>query len=148
MPNKLLRYSIAFVLLLGLISVRIFEEKLFYDPLLDYFHNANRTTLPPLNTLNLFVNVMFRFLLNLLLTVFIVKMIFWKQNYVKFTIIVGIITLAILLPLYAYMVNNGLNFGETIFFYVRRFLIQPMLLIILIPCFYYQEIQHKKATQN
>lgn len=147
MPNKYLRYSIAFVLIVGLVLIRAFEEKLFYDPLLSYFHDTKRTTLPQLDTLNLYINVMFRFLLNLLLTVFIVKMIFWKQSYVKFTIIIGILTLVILLPFYGYMVNNNLNFGETIFFYVRRFLIQPMLLIILIPCFYYQEIQHKKATQ-
>ena len=143
---KILRYTLAAIVLLLIVSVRIFETKLFYDPLLTFFKDSNRVELPPFDDVKLYTNVFFRYMINLLLIVLFVKLIFWKQNYVKFTIIVGVLTLVILLPLYGFMLNNQLNFGEMIFFYVRRFLIQPMLLIILVPCFYYQEIRNKKAT--
>ncbi|RLZ11884.1 exosortase F system-associated membrane protein [Faecalibacter macacae] len=148
MPNKILRYAIAGLLVFGLIAVRMFETKLFYDPLLAFFKNSNHTILPQMDLIKLYTHVFFRYMINLFLTVIIVKILFWKQSYVKFTIIVGIIGFVLLLPIYAYMLNNNLNFGEMIFFYVRRFLIQPMFMIILIPCFYYQEIRNKKATLN
>ncbi|QTV06293.1 exosortase F system-associated membrane protein [Faecalibacter bovis] len=148
MPNKFLRYAIAVILIFGLIAVRFFETKLFYDPLLEYFKNSKHSSLPQIDLMKLYTHVFFRFMINLFLTVLIIKMLFWKQSYVKFTIIVGIIGFVILLPIYAYMLKNNFNFGEMIFFYVRRFLIQPMFMIILIPCFYYQEIRNKKATLN
>lgn len=147
MPNKYLRYAIAVLLIFGLIAVRMFETKLFYDPLLDFFKNSSRNTLPQMDLMKLYTHVFFRYMINLFLTVLIVKMLFWKQSYVKFTIIIGIIGFVILLPAYAYMLSNNFNLGEMIFFYIRRFLIQPMFMIILIPCYYYQEIRNKKATQ-
>lgn len=143
---KIVRYLLAGLVLILIISVRVFETQIFYDPLLAFFKDSNHGALPPFDQFKLYTNVFFRYMINLLLIVLFVKLIFWKQSYVKFTIIVGIITLLILLPIYGYMLNNNLNFGEMIFFYVRRFLIQPMLLIILIPGFYYQEIRNKKAT--
>ncbi|HAD79058.1 MAG TPA: exosortase F system-associated protein, partial [Flavobacteriaceae bacterium] len=38
MPNKYLRYAIAVLLVFGLILVRKFEDVLFYDPFIKYFH--------------------------------------------------------------------------------------------------------------
>jgi len=146
MPHKIIRYALAAFLLGGIISVRIFEEDLFYDPLLEFFKNSKHEFLPSMDFTKLYIHVFFRYFLNLLLTTLIVKVLFWEQRYVKFTIIIGIIGFVILLPLYAYMLQNNLNFGEMIFFYIRRFLIQPMFLILLVPCFYYQEIKIKKAT--
>lgn len=127
-----------------MVAVRFLEHKLFYDPLIIYFKNSNHSTLPTMDMARLYVNVFLRYMLNLLLTVLIVKVLFWNKSYVKFTIVVGIIGFIILLPLYAYQLNHNLIWNEMIFFYVRRFLIQPMFLIILIPCFYYQEIKNKK----
>jgi len=143
---KIARYLIAGIVLLLIVSVRIFETQLFYDPLLAFFRDSNHEGLPKIDQFKLYSNVFFRYMINLLLIVLFVKLIFLNQSYVKFTIIIGVITLLILLPIYGYMLNNQLNFGEMIFFYIRRFLIQPMLLIILVPCFYYQEIRNKKAT--
>ena len=59
-----------------------------------------------------------------------------------------IIGLIVLLPIYNYLISTQFSSGEMIFFYVRRFLIQPMFLLILVPCFYYQEIQYKKTVEN
>lgn len=147
MQHKYVRYILAAAVAVAIIAVRFLEQDLFYDPLLDYFKHANRGILPPIDSIKLNMHVFLRYMINLLLTVLMIKLIFWKQTYVKFTIICGCVGLVILLPLYAYMLSKNLEFGEMIFFYVRRFLIQPMFLIILIPCFYYQEVQNKKATE-
>ena len=147
MQNKYVRYILAAIVAIAIVGVRFLEQDLFYDPLLDYFKHTNREVLPPIDFVRLYIHVFFRYMINLLLTVLIIKLIFWKQSYVKFTIIVGILGLLILLPIYAYMISNELKSGEMLFFYVRRFLIQPMFLILLLPCFYYQEVQNKKATE-
>lgn len=146
MPNKWVRIAGIILLLLGLVAVRFFEDQLFYDPLIKYFHLV-KASFPSVDETKLYVHVFFRFILNLLLTVLLIKLLFWKQAYVKFTIIVGVIVFILTLPLYAYQLQHEFNFGQMIFFYTRRFLIQPMLLIILVPCFYYQEILNKKATK-
>ncbi len=144
MPNKYIRILLAIVLIIGLIAVRFFEDRIFYDPLIHYFKYF-KARFPQLNETKLYSHIFLRYMLNLLFTVLLIKVIFWKQQYVKFTIIIGVLGLAILLPLYAYQLHNHLIWGDMIFFYVRRFLIQPMFLIILVPCFYYQEIKNKKA---
>lgn len=144
MPNKYLRFGIVIILILCLIAVRKYEENLFYDPLTRYFYYF-KSNFPAFNEMKLYTNIFFRYMLNLLLSVLVIKMIFWKPNYIRFTIVTGIILFIILLPLYAFQLSNKLIWGDMIFFYTRRFLIQPMFLIILVPCFYYQEIKNKKA---
>ncbi|WP_291119305.1 exosortase F system-associated membrane protein [Empedobacter sp. UBA7248] len=148
MPNKYLRYAIAILLVFGLILVRKFEDVLFYDPFLQYFHRIGHSKFPEIDLAKLNASLMVRYLINTLLTVLIVWFIFWKKSYVKFSIIIMIIGLIILLPIYNYLISTQFSSGEMVFFYVRRFLIQPMFLLILVPCFYYQEMQHKKTVEN
>ena len=148
MTNKYIRYAIAIVLVFGLILVRKYEDLLFYDPFINYFHEVGEKYFPEVNLGKLAASVMLRYLINTLLTVFIVWFIFWKKTYVKFSIIILILGLIILLPIYIYMIKTEFSSGELVFFYIRRFLIQPMFLLILVPCFYYQEIQHKKTLEN
>ena len=148
MPNKYLRYGIAALFVFGLVMVRKFEDILFYDPFIKYFHLVGHTKFPEIDMAQLNASVMVRYLINTLLTVLIVRFIFWKKSYVKFSIFILIIGLIGLLPIYNYLISTQFSSGEMIFFYVRRFLIQPMFLLILIPCFYYQEIQHKKTDEN
>lgn len=148
MLNKYLRYAIAVLLVFGLILVRKFEDILFYDPFLEYFHFVGHSKFPEIDLPQLNASLMVRYLINTLLTVLIIWFIFWKKSYVKFSIIIMIIGLIILLPIYNYLISTQFSSGEMIFFYVRRFLIQPMFLLILVPCFYYQEIQYKKTFEN
>ena len=148
MPNKYLRYAIAVLLVFGLILVRKFEDVLFYDPFIKYFHFVGHSKFLEIDLPKLTASLMVRYLINTLLTVLIIWFIFWKKSYVKFSIIIMIIGLIILLPIYNYLISTQFSSGEMVFFYVRRFLIQPMFLLILVPCFYYQEIQHKKTVGN
>lgn len=147
MPNKYIRYTIALLLIIGLILVRRFENILFYDPFIEYFA-FSRKIFPELDLAKFNASTTLRFAINTLLTVLIIWFIFWKRNYVRFSILVIIIGFVFLLPLYNYLISTKFSSGEMIFFYVRRFLIQPMFVLILIPCFYYQEIQNKKRDEN
>lgn len=148
MPNKYIRYAIAILLILGLILVRKFEDVIFYDPFTDYFRLLGRPNFPDVDIAKFNASTMLRYAINTLLTVLIIWFIFWNRSYVKFSILVLIIALIILLPIYNYLISTQFSSGEMIFFYVRRFLIQPMFVLILIPCFYYQEIQYKKRDEN
>ena len=148
MPNKYLRYGIAICLVFGLILVRKYENDIFYDPFIDYFHHFGRKLFPTFDLGKLNASIMLRYLINTLISVLIIWFIFWNKKYVKFSIIVLIVALIILLPIYNYLISTKFSSGELVFFYIRRFLIQPMFLLILVPCFYYQEIQHKETLEN
>ena len=95
MPNKYLRYAIAVLLVFGLILVRKFEDVLFYDPFIKYFHFVGHSKFPEIDLPKLTASLMVRYLINTLLTVLIIWFIFWKKSYVKFSIIIMIIGLII-----------------------------------------------------
>ncbi len=148
MPNKYLRYAIAFLFIIGLILIRKYEDALFYDPLIRFFNRIGHSKLPEIDFGKMNASLLFRYLINSLFSILVIWFLFWNKKYIRFSIIIYIVVLIILIPIYNYMIKENFPSGEMIFFYIRRFLIQPMFLLILVPCFYYQEIQHKKTVEN
>jgi exosortase F-associated protein len=144
MLNKLLQNkTTVFVLMLLvalLASVRAFEKQLFYDPFLIYFEaDYLNWPLPEFNALKLFLSLLFRFTLNSIISLGIIYFLFKEVEMVKFAAFLYvfffvILTTAYFIIIYFYGENNNL-----ILFYVRRFLIQPLFLILFIPAFYYQK---------
>lgn len=143
--NKWLKFLLVVVLIFGLILIRKYEDVLFYDPFLDYFKHSNTKHFPYYDLQQLYASISLRYALNTLLTVFIVAVIFQNKKYTKFTIITLIAAFVILLPLYHYALLQEFEIGENIGFYIRRFLIQPMFVLILIPAFLYQDYQKKNS---
>jgi|SRR5690606_21580460 len=144
--NKWLRYGWAAVLIFGLILVRKFEAELFYDPFLAYFKSDfYHSEFPPYDLGKVILNILFRYFLNLLLSVLIIGLIFWRKNYMKYTVYVWIGFLILFLPLYVYFIETEFSLGENYGFYIRRFLIQPILLLLLIPAFFYHQQTTKRA---
>lgn len=138
--NKWLRYGLAAVLIFGLILVRKFETELFYDPFLAYFKSDfYNSEFPQYDLGKLILNILFRYFLNLLLSVLIIGLIFWRKDYMKYTAYIWLGFLAVFLPLYVYFIETHFSLGENYGFYIRRFLIQPVLLLILIPAFFYHQ---------
>lgn len=132
--NKWLRYSLVVVLVIALVLVRKFETTLFYDPFLEYFHGRiERAYYPEYDLWKVVLNVMYRYLLNSLISLLIIGLVFNKKSYVKFSAYVYVVFLLLLLPIYIYLVEHYFELGNNIGFYVRRFLIQPLLLLILLP---------------
>ena len=138
--NKIIKISLILILVALLVLVRAYESNLFYDPFIIYFKQDFLSEELPLYDLNLFlINHLYRFSINFLLSITIIYIAFENWQFVKFSIWVFTISFLVLIPLYYFMIYNNFSFGYIIAFYVRRFLIHPLLLIILIPALYFKK---------
>jgi len=124
------------LLLVLLISVRIFQEQLFYDPLLDFFKMENKA-MPVYAPFQLFLGLAFRYLLNTGLSLGIIWLFFKDSSVLKLAAILYVIFFVVLIAAFFVVLNLG-NPNLLVLFYIRRFLIQPLFLILFIPAFYYQ----------
>ena len=124
-------------LLLLLISVRIFQRVLFYDPLLAFFESSKKQ-LPPYNGAKLYLSLVFRYILNSLISLGILWVVFKDKSIVKLSSTLLLVFFIFLLGVFAIVLNTE-NPSLLIIFYIRRFLIQPLFLILFLPAFYYQK---------
>ena len=128
----------------GLACIRFFEGSLFYDPLVEFYDsNFQDKAFPDLNEWLYTLNIIFRFVLNTIISVILIWIAFRKKSYIKFSIILYSILLAVGLIFFWFMVYNIQPKEYMTLFYIRRFLIQPILLIVLIPAFYFQRLNKK-----
>lgn len=136
------RILLILILLFGLASIRAFENDLFYDPFLEYFKsNYQQTKLPEIDNFNLFIGLFFRYFLNSILSILIIHLVFIDLKIIKFASIVYFIFFIILiLAFYLMLIYFGNNNKMTLF-YIRRFLIQPIFLLLFLPGFYFQKSQ-------
>lgn len=141
MSNKILQTSIIIFLLGLLIGVRMVEH-LFYDPLNIYFENDYlHVSLPEINYIKLIMSMILRFLINSGISILIIWLIFKNTAYVQFSLKFYSIILLILLPTFFLLILNSDFYLPT--FYVRRFLIQPLFVFLLIPAFHFQNHLNK-----
>ena len=127
--------------LLGLILVRAFEDDLFYDPFLSFFKiDYQNKPLPDLNCYLLFVNLLLRYALNTFFSLIIIRLLFNERNLMIFSGYLFPVLFVVLVVVFF----GTLHFSEEpdylMLFYIRRFLIQPLFLVLFIPAFYYQQI--------
>jgi exosortase F-associated protein len=147
MLHKILSNKIRIIQLLFLISalvlVRAFENQLFYDPFLDFFkQNFNTLSLPHVNSLKLFLGLFFRYNLNTFVSLAIIYVLYKDLNLVKFAFIVYCIFFLLLIILLFFIIHFTEENHNWLLFYVRRFLIQPIFLMLFVAGFYYQRINH------
>ncbi len=137
---KILNWIIVILGIFGLIGVRMMEDRLFYDPFLDYFHLANKDAVfPDFVWFKLVLNYLFRFLLNLILSAVVVHFIFKNKQWTVQAMVLMLIVFAITFPLYLYAISTKFEIGYLFSFYMRRFVIQPLILLLIIPMFYYRK---------
>lgn len=123
-----------------LILIRTFEETIFYDPLLKYFKYESTTMkLPIINPIKLFVSMGFRYYLNSLISMGILYLIFKDTKIVKFSMLLYIIFGSILMIWFVFTLHFFGDENKMTLFYIRRFIIQPIFLLLFIPAFYYQK---------
>ncbi|KGO94231.1 exosortase F system-associated membrane protein [Flavobacterium subsaxonicum] len=125
------------VLLVLLVSVRIFEQKLFYDPLLNFFKFGGKV-IPKYNGLKLFLGLTFRYVLNTALSLGIIWFCFKDKSVLKLTTLLYVIFFVVLIGIFFVLLNTS-NPSLMLLFYIRRFIIQPLFLILFVPAFYYQK---------
>ena len=140
--SKSTRYIlIAFGILL-LMLIRYFENSLFYDPFLQFFKNDYLyIDSPRQETLKLTFFTTIRYAINTLISIGILYVVFKDKNVVKFSIVLYAIAFVFLLIAFLYFVINPKQEDYYLFFNVRRFLIQPLILIVLLPAFYYHKLR-------
>ena len=143
--NFIPRILLIVLLFLMLIAVRAFVQPYFYDPLIDYFKNDYlHSAIPQIDLAHFFFNLFYRYILNTVLSLAIIYLVYTNLKVLKFSIkfyIVAFIVLSIILII---LLKFDLNQGYRLVFYVRRFLIHPVFLLLLLPAFYYQKLKLKK----
>ncbi len=128
------------ILVFALISVRAFESKLFYDPFLEFFHGEiQNKPLPEYDGFKLFLGLFFRYLINSVITVSIVYLLFKETSIVKLTTFLLLGFFIVLIAILFLILNFSSHPDYLYVFYIRRFLIQPLFLILFVPAFYYQK---------
>lgn len=138
---KLTRYILAVLLLLVLVAIRGFEDDLFYDPYLTFFENDYLyMDNPRREVAKLVFYTSLRYLLNTLASLGILYFVFNDKVMIKFSTLLYIIAYVLLLIPFLYFVINPRQEDYFLFFNVRRFLIQPIGLILLLPAFYYYKL--------
>ena len=140
--TKPIRYALLALGILLLVLIRYFENSLFYDPYLQFFESDYLyIDSPRRETLKLTLFTTLRFVLNTAISIGILYVVFRDKNVVKFSVLLYSIAYLILLILFLYFVINPKQEDYYLFFNVRRFLIQPLFVTILLPAFYYHKIR-------
>ncbi|WP_411556565.1 exosortase F system-associated membrane protein [Lutibacter sp. TH_r2] len=132
------------ILFVALIFLRGIYRSFLYDPLTEYFNFSYLNEgFPDINKLKYFGTVTVRYFLNSVISLLII-FVFFNNKKVVFLALKIYVFLFLLLNL-IFFIELNFNFSNTylVLFYVRRFLIHPLLLLILLPAFYYQQIAKK-----
>jgi exosortase F-associated protein len=138
--SKLTKYILLFALFLLLVLIRFFEEELFYDPYLLFFQNDYLyMDNPRREVFKLTAFTTLRYVLNTIISLSIIYIVFKEISMIKFSTIIFAIAYFVLLVLFLYFVLNPRQEDYYLFFNIRRFLIQPIILLFLLPAFYYHK---------
>jgi exosortase F-associated protein len=132
---------IQIVFLIGLFGlIRAFENQLFYDPFLNYFKTENPANYPKFDWLALLWSLFFRYALNALISLGLLYILFNDIDLVRFSGFLFAVFFVILLVLFSVVLFYFDESQKMILFYVRRFLIQPIFILLFIPGFYFQKV--------
>ncbi|MCS4303161.1 exosortase F system-associated membrane protein [Chryseobacterium sp. BIGb0232] len=142
---KILSWLLVISGICGLIGVRVMEDKIFYDPFLDYFHEANKNiAFPAFEWGKLVGGYLFRFALNLFFSCLIIQGLFKNKQWTIQGALMILIIFLITFPIYLYCIQNRFEIGYLFSFYMRRFVIQPLIILLIVPVFYYRKQMDRK----
>ncbi len=134
------KIGLCLFLIVLLILIRAFEETLFYDPFLEYYKSEySQLTFPKINIFKLFFSLGIRFYLNSVISLFLLYVLFKDRQIVKFTAMLYMILGSILMISFIFMLTFFGEENKMTLFYIRRFLIQPIFILLFIPAFFYQK---------
>jgi exosortase F-associated protein len=124
-----------------LVFIRLFEDQLFYDPFLQFFkQDYKNKTLPNFEGVKLFLGILLRYSLNTIFSLAILYLLFKQKELVRFAMILYVVFFIGLLFAFFGLLYFSKQPDYLILFYIRRFIIQPLFLVLFIPAFYYQKL--------
>lgn len=128
-------FTIPFII--GFVLIRTYESSWFYDPFLIYFKGSYQNApFPDFESFRLFFNLFLRYFLNTLLSLGIIYVMFKNKEFLKVASVLYTVFFVALIVGFFIIVR----FTESDFFlfYIRKFLIQPLFLLLFLPAFYFQ----------
>lgn len=133
------------LLVILLVLVRMFEHQLFYDPLIDFYRYGGYLSgeIPEIDFIYLLFHLSLRFWLNTLISLLILYVAFFDKNIVKFSALLYSIIFIFGGITFAFFLRNLDQNNVMTLFYIRRFLIHPVFILILLPAFYYYRLQKR-----
>ncbi|WP_395074360.1 exosortase F system-associated protein [Flavobacterium sp.] len=148
MLNKLFNNKIEILQIIVLIGffviVRTFENQLFYDPFLEYFKSEIPLVYPKFEPVKLYFSLFIRYLINAIISILVLYVIFKDLNLFKFSMFLYVLFFIILTIGFYICLNYFDENHKMILFYIRRFIIQPIFILIFIAGFYFQNQSEKK----
>ncbi|AYN00554.1 exosortase F system-associated membrane protein [Chryseobacterium sp. 3008163] len=146
---KILSWFLVVAGVFGLVGVRMVEDEIFYDPFLDYFHAANKNiNFPEFEWGKLILSHVLRFVLNLFFSCIIIHFLFKNKEWTIQGALLMSIVFAITFPIYLYCIYDRFDVGYLFSFYMRRFVIQPLILLLIVPLFYYRKQILLRSNQS
>ena len=143
--NKSLKIGLIIVCFILLALVRMFQSELFNDPFIDFYKENYLQKQPPeIQQFSLYLNTAFRYFLNTIISLLAIYIAFPKKSVIKFSVFFYTVAFVLLMLMKIVVVNQLQPELYSLLFYIRRFLIQPIFVIVLLPAFYYQ---HKIQKQ-
>lgn len=148
MLSKLLEHKtkilVAILIIMCFGIIRAFENKIFYDPFLIYFESDFKNSpFPQVDIFKLFGGLLLRYFLNTVLSLILIYTLFQEIEILKFTAFLYGFFLILLLGMFVVIIEYFQDW-TWLLFYVRRFIIQPIFVLLFIPAFYYQQQNLKK----
>ncbi|WGK65348.1 exosortase F system-associated membrane protein [Croceiramulus getboli] len=137
------RILVIVLLFILLAFIRFRESVLFYDPLTEFFKgNFLNQALPEINYPKFLLHLFFRFTINSLISLLILWVAFEERGIITFAALLYGILFVLLFSVFVVLLQTSEQEFMSLF-YVRRFLIHPLFILLLLPAFYYYKRQSK-----
>jgi exosortase F-associated protein len=129
----------AILIVAGFVAIRAFESQLFYDPFVAYFKgDFTAVPYPSVDETRLLLNYFARFGLNAMLSIALLHVLFRNREVTVFAGVLYAMFFVVFLVAFILVWKEAFGQHKMALFYVRRFLIQPLLILLFLPAFYVQ----------
>jgi exosortase F-associated protein len=131
---------------LGLVGLRYVADRFLYDPFAQFFQPDLPLPMPEYDVWRLFWSINLRFLGNASLSLLLIYSLFKRSDWLKIALILLLLQHVLCLAAYLYFAHHHFQIGLHPSYYVRRFLLQPLMLLVLLAIFYYQQHADKSKA--
>ena len=139
--------GLVFIGCLGLVLVYIFQLQLFYDPFQNITYTGTEPVVPEYNKLYYVLSKVLRYILNDGFGLMIIWGLFGDKKYLRFAVLIFLFGLLLLLPIYLILSINFYASSFTFLTHLHRLVLNPVLMMLLIPAFYYQKSLAPKESE-
>jgi exosortase F-associated protein len=138
-----IRIGLILLLVLLLFLARAISQNFFYDPLHQYFlGDYLHTSLPKIQLSKYYLFLFIKYFINALLSIGIIHLAFMNTKWTVFSVKFYLFAFFVLSILLVLFLKTDFYNDYLLIFYLRRFLIHPIFILVLLPAFYYQKISN------